>query len=127
MSLEQVMGRVTYLQRSSNVLKEVDKLSYLLGITILLNSIQPVSSGMAIGSGRQATVAYVNLGCHYIIGLPLGFLMGWVFNLGVAGIWGGMIFGGTVIQTVILAIFTTQSDWEKEVEKAKQRVQRWGE
>ncbi|XP_021284686.1 protein DETOXIFICATION 27-like [Herrania umbratica] len=112
---------------SSDVLKEVDKLSYLLGVTILLNSVQPVLSGVAIGSGWQSTVAYVNLGCYYSIGLPLGFLMGWVFHLGVTGIWGGMIFGGTAIQTVILAILTMRSDWEKEAETAKQRVQRWGE
>ncbi|PPD85047.1 hypothetical protein GOBAR_DD18000 [Gossypium barbadense] len=103
---------------SNDVLEEVDKLSYLLGVTILLNSVQPVLSGVAIGSGWQATVAYINLGCYYIIGLPLGILMGW-------GIWGGMIFGGTAIQTVILAIFTIQRDWEKEAEKAKQRVKRW--
>ncbi|KAK8708307.1 hypothetical protein V6N13_059351 [Hibiscus sabdariffa] len=69
---------------SSDVLKEVNKLSYLLGATILFNSVQPVLSGVAIGSGWQATVAYINLGCYYIIGLPLGFLMGWVFDFGVS-------------------------------------------
>lgn len=31
------------------------------------------------------------------------------------GIWGGMIFGGTFVQTVILAIITARCDWEKEV------------
>lgn len=39
--------------------------------------------GVAIGSGWQAYVAYINLGCYYLIGLPLGILMGWVFHLGV--------------------------------------------
>ncbi|OMO69261.1 Multi antimicrobial extrusion protein [Corchorus capsularis] len=111
---------------SSDVLREVDKLSYLLGITILLNSVQPVLSGVAIGSGWQATVAYVNIACYYVVGLPLGFLMGWVFDLGVGGIWGGMIFGGTFVQTVILAILTIRSDWEKEAQTAKQRVEKWG-
>lgn len=42
-----------------------------------------IVAGVAIGSGWQATVAYINLGCYYIIGLPLGFLIGWVFKLGV--------------------------------------------
>jgi MATE family multidrug resistance protein len=28
-------------------------------------------------------VAYVNIGSYYIIGLPLGILLGWFFNLGV--------------------------------------------
>lgn len=110
---------------SNDVLAEVDKLSFLLAITILLNSVQPVLSGVAIGSGWQATVAYINLCCYYIIGLPLGFLIGWVFKLGVGGIWGGMIFGGTFVQTVILAIITARCDWEKEAGIAKQRLQKW--
>ncbi|KAF5740184.1 MATE efflux family protein isoform 1 [Tripterygium wilfordii] len=68
---------------STDVLDEVDKLAFLLAITILLNSVQPVLSGVAVGSGWQATVAYINIGCYYVIGLPLGFLMGWVFHLSV--------------------------------------------
>ena len=28
-------------------------------------------------------VAYVNIGCYYLIGIPLGILLGWLFNLGV--------------------------------------------
>ncbi|XP_023872384.1 protein DETOXIFICATION 27 [Quercus suber] len=110
---------------NTEVVQEVDKLLYLLGATILLNSVQPVLSGVAIGSGWQALVAYVNLGCYYIIGLPLGIIMGWVFNLGLMGIWAGMIIGGTVIQTVILAIITIRCDWENEAVKANIRVCKW--
>ena len=39
---------------------------------------------MAVGCGWQAWVAYINLGCYYIIGFPLGIVMGWVWHLGVA-------------------------------------------
>jgi MATE family multidrug resistance protein len=28
-------------------------------------------------------VAYVNIGSYYIIGIPMGILLGWLFNLGV--------------------------------------------
>ncbi|PON46871.1 Multi antimicrobial extrusion protein [Parasponia andersonii] len=118
--------KIAYIFSSSaDVLRAVDELSFLLAITILLNSVQPVLSGVAVGSGWQATVAYINLGCYYIIGLPLGFLMGWIFHLGVAGIWGGMIFGGTAIQTVMLAIITIRCDWNKEAEIASQRIKKW--
>ncbi|XP_031282652.1 protein DETOXIFICATION 27-like [Pistacia vera] len=110
---------------NTDVLKEVDKLSYLLAITVLFNSVQPVLSGVAVGSGWQAKVAYINLGCYYLIGLPLGFLTGWLFHWGVMGIWGGMIFGGTAVQTVILAAITVRTDWEMEAEKASHRVQKW--
>ncbi|CAN6567886.1 unnamed protein product [Malus baccata var. baccata] len=112
---------------SEPVLTEVSKLSLLLALTILLNSVQPVLSGVAVGSGWQSYVAYVNLGCYYLIGVPLGFLMGWFFHQGVMGIWAGMIFGGTAVQTLILAIITIRCDWEKEAEKASMHVLRWAD
>jgi Na+-driven multidrug efflux pump len=40
-------------------------------------------TGVAVGSGWQAWVAYINLGCYYVVGLPLGILLGMVFDLGV--------------------------------------------
>ncbi|XP_050905408.1 protein DETOXIFICATION 27 [Lathyrus oleraceus] len=112
---------------SKHVLDEVDNLSLLLAFTILLNSIQPVLSGVAVGSGWQSYVAYINLGCYYIIGIPLGFLMGWYFNQGVMGIWAGMIFGGAATQTLILCWITLRCDWEKEAEKAKLHLSKWSD
>ncbi|WZZ43987.1 hypothetical protein YC2023_040246 [Brassica napus] len=107
------------------VLMAVNKLSILLAFTVLLNSVQPVLSGVAVGSGWQSYVAYINLGCYYCIGVPFGFVMGWVFNFGVMGIWAGMIFGGTAVQTMILAFITMRCDWEKEAQKANTRVNKW--
>ncbi|KMT08612.1 hypothetical protein BVRB_6g138890 [Beta vulgaris subsp. vulgaris] len=112
---------------SPPVIEEVKKLSVLLAFTILLNSVQPVLSGVAVGSGWQSTVAFINLGCYYLLGVPLGFLMGWKFDLGVMGIWSGMVFGGTAVQTVILVIITIRCDWEKEAQRASVHVQKWAD
>lgn len=38
---------------------------------------------MAVGAGWQAVVAYVNVGCYYLFGLPLGLLLGYKMNMGV--------------------------------------------
>nr|GEY39220.1 protein DETOXIFICATION 40-like [Tanacetum cinerariifolium] len=65
------------------VANAVSDLCPLLVITIILNGIQPVLSGVAVGCGWQAYVAYVNIGCYYVVGIPLGFLLGFYFDLGV--------------------------------------------
>ncbi|OIT26879.1 PREDICTED: protein DETOXIFICATION 27-like [Nicotiana attenuata] len=112
---------------SLDVLNAVKKISCLLAVTILLNSVQPVLSGVAVGSGWQSKVAYINLGCYYLVGVPLGVLMGMVLNTGLEGMWAGMIFGGTALQTIILAFITYRCDWEKEAEKARMHVEKWSE
>lgn len=104
------------------VLDAVDDLSVLLAFTILLNSVQPILSGVAVGSGWQATVAYVNVGTYYLIGVPVGIIIGWIFNYGVLGIWSGMI-GGTAVQTLILAYMTIRCDWDKEALKASTKME----
>ncbi|KAL1213599.1 Protein DETOXIFICATION 34 [Cardamine amara subsp. amara] len=105
--------------------KAVADLAYLLGITMILNSLQPVISGVAVGGGWQASVAYINLFCYYVIGLPLGFILGYKTGLGVQGIWIGMIFG-TTLQTLILVYMIYITNWNKEVEQASERMKQWG-
>ncbi|KAM5588681.1 protein DETOXIFICATION 40-like [Rosa sericea] len=102
----------------------VSALSPYLAVSIMLNGIQPVLSGVAVGCGWQAFVAYVNVGCYYIIGVPLGCVLGFKFDFGAQGIWSGMI-GGTFIQTVILLWVTLRTDWNKEVVNAKNRLDKW--
>ncbi|CAI8586740.1 unnamed protein product [Vicia faba] len=107
----------------AEVIDEVSDLTSLLCISVLLNGIQPILSGVAIGSGWQAIVAYVNLACYYVIGLTLGCVLGFKTSLGVVGIWWGMILG-VFIQTVTLIILTARTNWTAEVEKAVVRVKR---
>ncbi|GMI69612.1 hypothetical protein like AT4G00350 [Hibiscus trionum] len=105
--------------------KAVAGLAHLLGITMVLNSVQPVISGVAVGGGWQALVAYINLFCYYIVGLPLGFFLGYRSHFGVEGIWIGMICG-TFLQTLILLYITYKTNWNTEVEQASERMRQWG-
>jgi multidrug resistance protein, MATE family len=39
---------------------------------------------VAVGAaGWQWLVAYINLGCYYLIGIPVGYLIAFPLNLGV--------------------------------------------
>ncbi|URE03497.1 MatE [Musa troglodytarum] len=90
------------------------KLGYLLGATILLNSIQPVLSGVSIGAGWQTLVAFVNTACYYLFGLPMGAVLGFKLGLDELGIWTGMLIG-TAAQTAVLLLVTFRTKWQKEV------------
>lgn len=61
----------------------VMKLTPMLALCIIINNVQPVLSGVAIGAGWQASVAYVNIACYYIFGVPLGLILGFKLDLGV--------------------------------------------
>lgn len=49
-------------------------------MTVFLLSLSP---GVAVGSGWQALVAFVNVGSYYIVGVPLGLVMGWFIDFGI--------------------------------------------
>ncbi|KAE9590220.1 putative multi antimicrobial extrusion protein [Lupinus albus] len=107
-----------------DVVKASTDLSFLLAISMLLNTVQPVLSGVAVGAGWQGIVAYVNIGSYYFIGIPVGILFGFYFKLQVKGVWLGMLLG-TLVQTIVLTIITARTDWDKEVEKTRNRVNKW--
>uniref|UniRef100_A0A1J3G033 Protein DETOXIFICATION n=1 Tax=Noccaea caerulescens TaxID=107243 RepID=A0A1J3G033_NOCCA len=107
-----------------DVAKAVSELCPFLAVTIILNGIQPVLSGVAVGCGWQTYVAYVNIGCYYFVGIPIGCVLGFTFDFQAKGIWSGMI-GGTLMQTLILLYVTYRTDWDKEVEKARKRLDMW--
>ncbi|XVE90276.1 hypothetical protein DITRI_Ditri20bG0065500 [Diplodiscus trichospermus] len=117
--------QLSYLFTSNDeVAKAVSGLSKLLAFSILLNSVQPVLSGVATGAGFQSTVAIVNLGCYYAVGLPVGIVLGYVVGLEVRGLWIGLL-SGVVLQTAILSVIVYRTDWDEQVKKAYERLNRW--
>ncbi|KAI3922531.1 hypothetical protein MKX01_006220 [Papaver californicum] len=98
------------------VASAVSHLALIFAFTLLLNSVQPVLT--VVGS-------LFNLGCYYIVGLPLGFLLGKYFDLGVKGVWTGMV-SGVGLQTIILLIITLKTNWSKEASLADSRIKQWG-
>ncbi|KAK1304461.1 Protein TRANSPARENT TESTA 12 [Acorus calamus] len=108
---------------SQDVIDMVVKLMPLLAISVFLNGIQPILSGVAIGSGWQAIVAYVNVGAYYFIGLTVACVLGFKTSLGVYGLWWGLILG-VLVQTVVLIVITARTNWNKQVDNAADRIKR---
>ncbi|TYI57177.1 hypothetical protein E1A91_D11G261800v1 [Gossypium mustelinum] len=118
-------NQISYLFSSDEEVAEtVSSLSIFFAFAILLNSVQPVLSGIATGAGLQSIVAYVNLGCYYIIGIPMGILVGYIADLQVKGLWIGLM-SGVLMQSLILGWFVWKTDWDEQVRKASERLNRW--
>ncbi|CAD5314350.1 unnamed protein product [Arabidopsis thaliana] len=118
-------GRISYIFTTSEaVAAEVADLSPLLAFSILLNSVQPVLSGVAVGAGWQGYVAYINLACYYLLGIPVGLVLGYVVGLQVKGVWIGMLFG-IFVQTCVLTIMTLRTDWDQQVSTSLKNINRW--
>ncbi|GKV22970.1 hypothetical protein SLEP1_g32769 [Rubroshorea leprosula] len=123
-----IIFRDDYPQLFSNdtdVQDLVKDLTPLLALCIVINNVQPVLSGVAVGAGWQTVVAFVNIGCYYVFGVPLGLILGFKLGLGVKGIWSGMLLG-TVLQTIILFIMVYRTNWHKEASIAEDRIKKWG-
>ncbi|RZC83310.1 hypothetical protein C5167_046098 [Papaver somniferum] len=119
-------GKLAYIFTTDEAVAiAVDGLAPLLAFSILLNSVQHVLSGVAVGAGWQSTVAYVNVACYYLVGIPIGMVLGYLISLQVRGIWMGMLIG-TAFQTIVLVTITWRTDWDNQVALARDRVRRWG-
>ncbi|KAK1577851.1 hypothetical protein Q3G72_025403 [Acer saccharum] len=128
LSLVLIISRDHYpylFSSDSEVIALVKELTPLLALCITINNIQPVLSGVAVGAGWQGVVAYVNIGCYYLFGIPLGLVLGYKVDWGVKGIWSGMLTG-TVLQTLILFGMIYKTNWNKEASIAEDRIRKWG-
>lgn len=112
-----IIGRNIWGQCFSSeedVISYVSEMMILIAITNLVDGVLSVLSGIARGCGWQKIGAIVNLASFYFIGIPLGIVLAFVFNLGGKGLWTGII-AAVFAQTLFLSIITLRTDWEAEV------------
>ncbi|KAF0929024.1 hypothetical protein E2562_011108 [Oryza meyeriana var. granulata] len=102
------------------VVEGAARLGYLLAVTVFFGNIGPVLSGVAIGAGWQMQVAFVNIGCYYLAGIPFGILFGFKLKLGALGIWMGMLTGTLLQMAILLIIMRTK--WEAQAILAEKRI-----
>ncbi|CAK8534214.1 unnamed protein product [Lathyrus sativus] len=103
------------------VVKYVATMLPILAVSNFLDGLQCVLSGTARGCGWQKIGAYVNLGAYYLVGIPAAILLAFVLHVGGKGLWLG-ITCALIAQVIALMIITIRTDWEKEANKATDRV-----
>ncbi|XP_038891790.1 protein DETOXIFICATION 12-like isoform X2 [Benincasa hispida] len=93
----------------------------LVCISIILDAIQGVLSGIARGCGWQRIVAYMNLAAFYLCGNPAAVALGFWANMRGKGLWIGIQIGAFV-QTLLLAIVMSHVNWKNQADEARERI-----
>ncbi|KAM3363268.1 protein DETOXIFICATION 14-like [Capsicum galapagoense] len=107
-----ILGRA--FSNDKQVVDYIASMTPLLCLSIVTDSLQAVISGIARGSGWQHVGAYINIGAFYLIAIPLAVVLGFILHLKAKGLWIGIVVGST-IQSIILSVVTSFTDWEKQV------------
>ncbi|RZC81523.1 hypothetical protein C5167_044108 [Papaver somniferum] len=90
-------------------------------LSVIMDNLQGVLSGVARGCGWQHIGAYVNLGAFYLAGIPVAVLLGFRLHYGGKGLYTG-ILTGSFIQTATLAFITCRTNWGYQARKAAERM-----
>ncbi|KAJ6811146.1 protein DETOXIFICATION 12-like isoform X2 [Iris pallida] len=93
----------------------------LVCLSVIMDSLQGVLSGVARGCGWQNIGAYVNFGAFYLFGIPVAVVLGFLLHIRGKGLWIG-ILGGATLQTLLLFTITACTNWQQQVKMAKERT-----
>ncbi|KAM7495447.1 hypothetical protein LguiB_030056 [Lonicera macranthoides] len=94
------------------IIEKFGSMAPLLVISIILDSVQGVLSGVARGCGWQHWAVCINLAMFYLIGMPIAAVLGFKLNLNAKGLWVGLICG-LGCQAGGLLLLTRFSKWTR--------------
>ncbi|XP_040375134.1 protein DETOXIFICATION 12 isoform X3 [Rosa chinensis] len=96
------------------VVDYVTSMAPLVCLSLVLDSLQGVLTGIARGCGWQHIGAYINLGAFYLCGIPVAAILAFWLELRGRGLWIG-IQVGSLVQTITLSFVTSSTNWEMQV------------
>ncbi|KAI3457447.1 hypothetical protein Pfo_014110, partial [Paulownia fortunei] len=101
-----------FFSDSSVIVAAFSSMTPLLAVSILLDFIQGLLSGVTRGCGWQHIGVCINLATFYLIGMPMAVILGFKLKLYAQGLWIGLICG-LVFQTIGLLLLTRITKWTR--------------
>ncbi|KAL2920591.1 Protein DETOXIFICATION 49 [Bienertia sinuspersici] len=90
----------------------------IIGLCELGNCPQTTGCGVLRGTARPKVGANINLGCFYLVGMPVAIWLGFFAGFDFHGLWLGLLAAqGSCVVTMMLVL--SRTDWEFEALRAK--------
>ena len=70
-----------------------------------------VLTGILIGAGQQESAAPFIFLAYWVLGIPLGALLAFQYDLGLLGLWCGLLLG-EVVHDACFAVLVARIDWK---------------
>jgi MATE family multidrug resistance protein len=99
--------------RDPSVLTIGVSLLWVAAVFQLFDGTQAVATGVLRGLGDTRTPMLWNFAAHWLIGLPLGYTLCFVFGLGVVGLWWGLSTGLIICGVSLLVV------WMKKIRRIR--------
>ncbi len=71
----------------------------------LFDGVQTVATGALRGAGDTRTPLIANVLAYWVLGLPIGYVLGFTLRWGAPGLWIGLCLGLIVVGTSLLAVW----------------------
>jgi multidrug resistance protein, MATE family len=87
------------------VLAIAAQLLLIAAVFQVFDAIQVITTGALRGAGNTRTAMLANLMGHWLLGLPTGYALCFVFGFGVQGLWMGLSLGIVFVGTGLLVVW----------------------
>lgn len=91
----------------------------IIGLCELGNCPQTTGCGVLRGTARPKIGANINLGCFYLVGMPVAVVLGFFMGFDFEGLWMGML-AAQMSCVVTMLVVLGRTDWEFQAERAKE-------
>lgn len=91
----------------------------IIGLCELGNCPQTTLCGVLRGTARPKVGANINLGCFYLVGMPVAVGLGFYFGFDFIGLWLGLLAAQATCALVMIVVLA-RTDWEFQATRAKE-------
>ncbi|XP_055821857.1 protein DETOXIFICATION 49-like [Solanum dulcamara] len=92
----------------------------IIGLCELGNCPQTTGCGVLRGTARPKLGANINLGCFYLVGMPVAVYLGFFRGYDFTGLWIGLLAAQASCAVTMLLVIFSRTNWEDQAKRAKE-------